>query len=73
MATTKAILRQWGSSLGVVVPKDVIRQEHFREGEEVVIEIHKKKTLQDVFGSMKDLKIDSQKMKDDLRKEWSKW
>jgi len=73
MATTKAILRNWGSSLGVVVPKEVVRQEHLKEGEEVVIELHKKKTMRDVFGSMKDLKIDSQKMKDDLRKEWSKW
>ncbi len=70
---TKAILRNWGSSLGVVVPKDVVRQEHLKEGEEVVIELHKKKTMRDVFGSMKGLQIDSQKMKDDLRKEWSKW
>lgn len=29
-----------------------------------------RKILKRVFGTLKDLKIDSQKMKDELRKEW---
>ncbi len=29
-----------------------------------------KKTVKEIFGSLKDWKIDTQKFKDELRKEW---
>ncbi len=69
---TKAKLKNWGSSLGVVVPREVVLEEHLQEGEEVVLEIRKKHSIVELFGSLKDWKIDSQKMKDELRKEWAK-
>ena len=69
---TKTTLKSWGSSLGVVVPKHVVHAEHLHEGEEVIIEIRKKHSVKEVFGSLKDWKIDSQKMKDEARKEWAK-
>ncbi|HLC71917.1 MAG TPA: AbrB/MazE/SpoVT family DNA-binding domain-containing protein [Candidatus Nanoarchaeia archaeon] len=69
---TKTTLKSWGSSLGVVVPKEVVNAEHLHEGEEVILEIRKKHSLQEIFGSLKDWKIDSQKMKDESRKEWAK-
>lgn len=70
---TKTKLRNWGSSIGVVIPSEVIKKENFHTGEEVIIEIRKKKSIKEAFGSMRGWKIDSQKVKDDLRKEWSKW
>jgi len=69
---TKTTLKPWGSSLGVVVPKEVVHAEHLHRGEEVIIEIRKKHSLKEIFGSLKDWKIDSQKMKDESRKEWAK-
>ncbi|MEK6901074.1 MAG: AbrB/MazE/SpoVT family DNA-binding domain-containing protein [Nanoarchaeota archaeon] len=68
---TKATLKHWGSSLGLVVPHEVVKTEHLREGEEVVIEIQKQHSMKDIFGSLPHWKIDSQKMKDELRKEWA--
>jgi antitoxin component of MazEF toxin-antitoxin module len=70
--TTTAKLKTWGNSLGVVVPKDLVRAEHLEEGDEVIIQIKKKHSIKEIFGSLKDLNIDSQKMKDQLRKEWAK-
>ena len=68
----KTKLRKWGSSFGVVIPKDIIKKEHLKIGEELVIEIKRKQSIKDIFGSLKGWKIDSQKAKDELRKEWKK-
>ena len=66
----KAQLKTWGSSLGVVVPKDVVKAEHLKEGDEIIIEIKKKGTLRDIFGALKGWNVNPQKLKDDARKEW---
>lgn len=67
---TKTKLKSWGSSLGVVVPRTVVQEEHLQEGNEVLIDIRRLDSLQDIFGSLKEWKIDTQKMKDELREEW---
>ena len=54
------------------MPKHVVHAEDLHEGEEVIIEIRKKHSVKEVFGSLKDWKIDSQKMKDEARKEWAR-
>jgi len=65
-------LRKWGNSVGVVIPNEFLRKNNLREGQEIIIEIVKKNTIKELFGSLKDWKIDSQKLKEDLRKDWSK-
>lgn len=69
---TTAQLKTWGSSLGIVVPRDVVRAEHLKEGEEIIIEIKKKHSIREVFGALKEWNIDPQKIKDELRKEWAR-
>ncbi len=64
--------RKWGSSLGIVIPNELVQEERLHEGDEIILEIKRRKTIRDLFGSSKNLKIDSQKMKDELRKEWSR-
>ncbi len=66
---TTARLREWGSSIGLVVPIEAVRKEGLRPGDEVVIEIERAPTLRDLFGIGKGLKLDAQKMKDEIRKE----
>ena len=68
----KAKLKKWGSSLGLIVPAEIVKKEDLREGEEIVVDIRKRKTLEDIFGSLKDWKIDSQKMKDEARRDWNR-
>ena len=69
---TKAIVKEWGNSLGIIIPKDIVRKESIKPNDEVVVSIIKKRKLTKIFGSLKDWKIDSQKMKDELRKEWNR-
>lgn len=67
-----AKLRPWGSSLGIIVPMDIVRKEKLSKGEEIIVDIKRKNKIRELFGALKDWKIDSQQMKDELRKEWNK-
>lgn len=73
MAETVVKAKRWGSSLGIVIPREAVEEEKIHEGDEVIIEIRKKKTIKELFGSIRNLQIDSQKMKNESRKEWSRW
>ncbi|MBI1970414.1 hypothetical protein HYS47_01575 [Candidatus Woesearchaeota archaeon] len=70
MAVTDAKVKAWGNSMGIIIPRWIIDEELIEVGDDVVIEVHKKKKLKDLFGTLRDWKIDSQKMKDELRKGW---
>ena len=65
-------LRRWGSSLGLIVPKELVLKQRLKPGEEVLFEIKKKTLVKDIFGVLKDWKVNSQKVKVELRKEWNK-
>ena len=69
---TKAKLKKWGSSLGLIVPADIVKKENLKEGEEIVFSIKKKNPLMETFGTLKDWKVDAQKLKDEARKDWEK-
>lgn len=66
---TKVKLRKWGSSLGIIVPSEVVKEENLKEGDDVFVKI-KKNPLKETFGILKDWKTDTQKLKDGIRKGW---
>jgi len=47
--------KKWGSSLGIIIPKEIVRQERIQEGQEIRINIltRKKTTGADIFGALK--------------------
>lgn len=47
--------KRWGSSLGIIIPKNIVREEKLQEGQEVKIDIlSRKKTIgADIFGKLK--------------------
>ncbi len=67
---TRARVKIWGNSLGIVIPKEIALQEDLEEDDIVDVTITKKNTLRNLFGKGKEIKIDSQKMKDEGRKTW---
>ena len=67
---TRTRIKEWGNSLGIIIPKDIVIKENLNQNDEIIITITKKETLEDFFGKGKKLKIDSQKMKDEGRKAW---
>lgn len=62
-------VKKWGSSMGVIIPKEIVEKQHIKEGDEIVLNVFKKGDLTDVFGTLKT-KLTGQKLKDLSRKDW---
>ena len=68
MPTAK--IRKSGNSTVLVLPTHYLKERNLRIGQEVTFEIIPKVDLSKLWGVSKHLKIDAQKAKDELRKEW---
>ena len=62
-------VKKWGSSMAVIIPQEMVKNKHIKEGDEVAINIFKKGDLSDVFGTLKT-KLTGQQLKDLARKDW---
>jgi len=65
-----AKVRKSGNSTVLVIPPEIIKERHLKVGENVEYQLFKKVNLKSLLGVSKHLKIDAQKAKDELRKEW---
>ena len=66
--------KKWGSSLGIIIPKIIVERENLKQNQEIkilAVETKEKTRLKDIFGKLKNWKIDSQKFKDEIRKQES--
>ena len=68
MPTAK--IRKSGNSTVLVLPPYYLKERGFEVGEDVGFELFRKESLKKLWGRGKHLKIDAQKAKDELRKEW---
>ena len=69
--TTKP--KKWGNSFGIIIPSNFIKKEKITEDTEIVVKFEKENPVKEIFGSLKNLKIDFQKFRDKQRKEeWSR-
>ena len=59
--------RKWGSSIGVVLPKNVVDEVGIKPNEKIVIEIKKRPLAKEFFGLLKDWKRPTQEIKDEMR------
>lgn len=69
MTETRSTVRRWGSSMAAVIPPDTLRAEGLREGDEVILEVRKARRLEDLFGLLKDKRLNAQAVKDAIRAE----
>ena len=67
---TRAKIKEWGNSLGIGIPKDVIIKEGLKVNEDVMVSINRKQNLENFFGKLKGKKINPQKEKNEARKLW---
>ena len=67
--------RKWGSSLGVVIPKEAVKELKLRENEEIALEITKKENpLKELFGMGKGkIKPSTEGILKEARKNTSKY
>ena len=71
MPTTR--IRKSGNSNVIVLTPEYMEQKNLKNGQIVQYEVSSKAGLEKLWGMGKHLKIDAQKAKDELRKEWGDW
>lgn len=67
MATMiKGKLKKWGNSFGLIIPKDIVDSEGFKENQEIEIMLVKKNrnVLKETFGTLKFKKTTEQMMRE---------
>jgi antitoxin component of MazEF toxin-antitoxin module len=64
----RTVMRKWGNSLGVVIPREEASKEGLHENDEVEIVIRKAVDIRQLFGKYKFR--DLQSLKDELREGW---
>jgi len=71
MIEIKARTKEWGNSIGVIIPKEAIVKEGIKPNQEIVLQIHTKPITQgkDIFGKWKFKKPTEQLLKE-VRKEF---
>ncbi len=66
------IVRKWGNSLGITLPKELVKGQNIKEGDKLVLPVViKKADLSKIFGSIKT-GMSGQKFKDMAREGWGK-
>ena len=71
MLEVKAKVREWGRSLGIVLPKEEIQREGIKKDDTITILITKKKnTLRDTFGTLKFKRSTKEILGESDRESW---
>ena len=71
MITVESTLREWGRSIGVVIPKEAIERENLKEGDKVEIIILKKSNaLKETFGKFKFKKTTDEILRESDEEAW---
>lgn len=54
MVTAETKIKHWGNSLGLIIPKEIVKHEDLTAGDIVKVEILKEKRI-DAFGMFKNI------------------
>ncbi|HIH42678.1 TPA: hypothetical protein HA246_03470 [Candidatus Woesearchaeota archaeon] len=67
----ETILKKWGNSFGVIIPRTEIKKHNFKVNQKVIVSLDKKETtkVKDLFGMFADLKSDTQNILKTIDKE----
>jgi len=66
---TEVLVKKWGNSLGVVLPKQLVDAENLSENDKIILDVRKEADLTKMFGSAK-IGMSGQELKDLVRKGW---
>lgn len=73
-AKVKVKAKQWGSSLGFIIPNEIVKEQKIRVGDELEIELKKATDIEKLFGiahgKRKPAGMTTQQIKDELRAGW---
>jgi antitoxin component of MazEF toxin-antitoxin module len=69
----KVKAKSWGSSLGFIIPNEIVREQKIRAGDELEIELQKVTNIEKLFGithGKRPAGLTTQQIKDELRAGW---
>lgn len=70
MTEVEGIIKRWGNSFGIIIPKDIMDEENWKVGDKVnFLAIKDNSAMKSMFGIIKGKKINAQKMKDEARRD----
>ena len=70
MFRSETKLRAWGNSVGVILPKELVKEEKLSINDEVEVIVKKKSNpLKDAFGKLREFKDKSDKSTDEILRE----
>ena len=70
MVEVECITKKWGSSIGVILPKDIIEKEHIEVNEKIFIDIKKKHKANEFFGLLPNWKRSTEEIKMEMKRGW---
>lgn len=72
--TIEVKTKQWGNSIGVIIPKEVVNTLKIKPEETILIEVERKENpLKKLFGTLKSKKSTEQMIKEVRKELESKW
>lgn len=67
----KTTAKKWGSSIGVIIPKEVVDAKKIRENDKIIIEIKTRPSSKNMFGRFpRKFGKTAQEIKDEAREGW---
>ena len=70
MSDAECIARKWGSSLGLVIPKNIVEEENLTENEKLIVSIRKKRVAKEFFGLLAGWNKPTAEIKKEMKKGW---
>ena len=68
----EVVVKKWGNSLGVILPKDMVEKQHLKEEDRIIVNVVKEADLTKMYGSLKGkIKMSGQQFKDMAREGWN--
>ena len=70
MSEVECVAKKWGNSIGIVLPIKTVKEENIQPNEKILVSVKKLHRAKEFFGLLPNWKVDTQKLKDELRKGW---
>lgn len=71
MMETECVVRKWGNSLGIILPREIAESEQIEEDEKVFVTFRKKHQAKEFFGLFPGWKKPTEQLKKEMKKGWS--
>lgn len=66
----EAKTRKWGSSIGIVLPKEIVEEIGIKPDEKIIMDVKKKPLAKEFFGKFPHWGKSTQELKEEMRAGW---